>query len=68
VVDDDQDFRQLLRGAAVRVTRARLTVLEFLRRDLPGAFHRGRYAIPRALTESSGGSSHCAPACPTTSF
>ena len=64
---DDPDLQQLLRGAALRVTRPRLAVLNAVhahphadtdsiiraaRRDLPEVSHQAVYDVLRALTDA----------------
>ena len=64
---DDLDLQQLLRGAALRVTRPRLAVLNAVhanphadtdsiiraaRRDLPEVSHQAVYDVLRALTDA----------------
>jgi Fur family ferric uptake transcriptional regulator len=66
-VVDEPDLRQLLRGAALRVTRPRLAVLNAVhrhphadtdsiirasRRDLPEVSHQAVYDVLRALTDA----------------
>ena len=64
---DERDLQQLLRGAALRVTRPRLAVLSAVhghphadtdsiirasRRDLPEVSHQAVYDVLRALTDA----------------
>jgi Fur family transcriptional regulator, stress-responsive regulator len=66
-VADDPDLQQLLRGAALRITRPRLAVLNAVhghphadtdsiirasRRDLPEVSHQAVYDVLRALTDA----------------
>jgi Fur family transcriptional regulator, stress-responsive regulator len=66
-VVDEPDLQQLLRGAALRVTRPRLAVLNAIhahphadtdsiiqasRRDLPEVSHQAVYDVLRALTDA----------------